>query len=60
MEEAFAQMRKRLSGIGELNDINEYPQAVAKCTREGYNFFYVQSRNLDGHKFGIMVTAIYD
>ena len=60
MEEAFAQMRKRLSGIGELKDIKDYPQAVAQCAREGYNFFYVQSQNLDGHKFGIKVTAIYN
>ena len=60
MEEAFARLRERLSGIGQLNDISEYPQAVALCAREGYNFFYIQSRNLDGHKFGIMVTAVYD
>ena len=60
MEEAFAQLRKRLSGISKLNDISDYPQAVARCVRQGYNFFYVQSQNLDGHKFGIMVTAIYD
>lgn len=60
MEEAFVQLRKRLSGIGEFKDIKDYPQAVARCTREGYNFFYVQSQNLDGHKFGIKVTAIYD
>ena len=60
MEEAYAQLRKRLSGIGRFNDIKDYPQAVARCTREGYNFFYVKSLNLDGHKFGIQVTAIYD
>lgn len=60
MDEAFAQLRKRLSGIGELKDIKDYPQAVARCARDGYNFFYVQSQNLDGHKFGIKVTAIYD
>ena len=60
MEEAYAQMRKRLSDIGELKDISDYPQAVARCTRAGYNFFYVKTRNLDGHKFGITVTAIYD
>ena len=60
MEEAFARLRKRLSGIGDLTDISDYPQAVARCAREGYNFFYVQSQNLDGHKFGIKVTAIYD
>lgn len=60
MEEAFVQLRKRLSGISEFTDIKDYPQAVARCTREGYNFFYVQTQNLDGHKFGIKVTAIYD
>lgn len=60
MEEAFVQLRKRLSGISEFKDIKDYPQAVARCTREGYNFFYVQTQNLDGHKFGIKVTAIYD
>ena len=60
MEEAFVLMRERLSGIGKIKDIKDYPQAVAKCTRDGYNFFYIQSQNLDGHKFGIMVTAVYD
>ena len=60
MEEAFAQLRRRLSLIGELMDINDYPQAMARCTREGYSFCYVQSQNIDGHKFGIRVTAIYD
>ncbi len=60
MDEAFVQMRKRLSGIAELKDINDYPQAAAQCARAGYSFFYVQPQNLDGHKFGIKVTAIYD
>ena len=60
MEEAFARLRERLSGIGKLKDISDYPQALARCARQGYNFFYVQSQNLDGHKFGIKVTAIYD
>ena len=60
MEEAFVLMRERLSGIGKIQDIKDYPQAVARCTRDGYNFFYIQPRNLDGHKFGIMVTAVYD
>lgn len=60
MEEAFALMRERLSGIGKMTDIKDYPQAAARCTRDGYNLFFVQSRNLDGHKFGIMVTAVYD
>ena len=60
MEEACAQLRKRLSDISEMKDIKEYPQAVARCMREGYNFFYVKTLNLDGHKFGITVTAIYD
>lgn len=60
MEDGFYQLRTRLSSIGNLTDISEFPQALARCALDGYNFFYVQAQHLDGHKFGIKVTAIYD
>ena len=60
MEDAYAQMRERLSGIEEIKDIRDYPQTIARLTREGYYFFYVNTKYLDGHKFGILVTAIYN
>ncbi len=60
LEDAFALMRQRLADIGDLKDIKEYPGKLAQYCCNGYNLLYVQSKVLEGHKFGIGVTAVYE
>ena len=55
---AFAAILPRLNKIKRLEKIGDFPAKLAEYQRNGYSFFIFLTRELDGHKFGIIVSAV--
>ena len=56
---AFASMRDRLNGIKDRTSNMEFPEKAAEYSRNGYPPFLVRPMLLDGHRFGLSVTAAF-
>ena len=58
-EAAFANMRERLDGIDGSAGDREFPEIAADYCRNGYTLFLPTPKTLDGHRFGLIVTAVF-
>ena len=56
---AFARMRDRLNGINDRMGNKGFPEKAAEYCKNGYPLFNVRPMLLDGHRFGLSVTAVF-
>ena len=58
MSAAFARMRERLNGIDRIAN-KGFAEKAAEYCRNGYPLFHISPKLLDGHRFGLSVTAVF-
>lgn len=56
---SFASMRERLNGIEDRAGDKDFPEKAAEYCKDGYTIFFASPLLLDGHKFGLKITAVY-
>ncbi len=54
---AFAAILPRLNRISRLENIEDFPAKLAEYYRNGYDFIILLPIDLDGHRFGMLVSA---